>query len=286
MTAMAARTTMTTGAKPIETEHGSVEVMDITPDFALELLKRLHPNQRRLRADHVDNIARAMLAGLFLWNGETYKLDRDLRVVDGQHRLAAIAKSGVTHRGALIVTLNASNAIVTIDQGRPRTLNDVMTVSGKKDIPAAVISAILIDHCNFAGWRHMLREEQIRVIDAYTLRASLTKLYRLRAGRKLATVGPLAAASRILRGNHDDGMAFFTSVFTLNPVIYGEEVHVVRLLYSWLNSPERSRRGAGTEPGIQEAAYKCIRAWNAWRRGERLTVLRYEPGISFPPPSV
>lgn len=270
-------------SKPIETEFGSVEVMDITPEFALDLLKRLHPNQRRLRKDHVENIARAMMAGAFKWNGETYKLDRDMRVIDGQHRLAAIARSGITHRNALIVTINDEGAIATIDQGRPRTLNDVMRTSGKKDLPSVVVSAMLIEHCNFAGWRHMLRDEQIRVVEGYTLRDSIMKLYRLRSGRKLANAGSLAAAARVMRGNHDDGLAFFTSVFTMNPIIYGEQAPVVHLLYTWLNSPERSRRGAGTEEGIQEVAYKCLRTWNAWRRGERLTLLRYEPGIAFPP---
>jgi hypothetical protein len=268
--------------KPIETPDGSVEVMDITPEFALDLLKRLHPNQRRLRRDHVEALTRAMNAGTFRWNGETYKLDSDLRVIDGQHRLAAIASSGVTHRHALIVTINDDTAISSIDQGRPRTLSDVMRTSGQKDLPAPVTSAILIDHCNFAGWRQLQREYQISIVEGFTLRDSLTKLYRIRQGRKLATAGSLAAAARVLRGNHDDGMAFFTSVFTMNPIIYGEQAPVVHLLYSWLNSPERSRRGAGTEDGIQEAAFKCLRAWNAWRRGERLSVLRYEAGVSFP----
>lgn len=266
--------------KPIETPDGSVEVMDLTPEFALELLKRLHPNQRRLRRDHVEALTRAMAGGTFRWNGETYKLDADLRVIDGQHRLAAIATSGIPHKHALVVTINDDTAISSIDQGRPRTLNDVMRTSGYKDLPSVVTSAILIDHCNFAGWRQLQREDQIRIVESFTLRESLSKLYRIRQGRKLATAGSLAAAARVLRGNHDDGMAFFTSVFTMNPIIYGEQAPVVHLLYSYLNSD--SRRGAGTEDGIREAAFKSLRAWNAWRRSERLNVLRYEAGVSFP----
>jgi len=274
------------GTPPIVTTEGTVEITDITPDLAMELLKHLHPQQRRLRKDHIENLARAMTGGTFRWNGEPYQLDRDLQVVNGQHRLGAIVRSGITHKNAIVVVLNDDRAIASIDQGRPRTLADVLQTTGHKLAPSTITSAILIEHCNFSGWRHVDREAQLGVLSAVPkpLMDDLMKLYKLkrRGDRKLVTAGTLAAAIRIMRANRDDGLAFFTALFTQNPVVYGENVDAIRVLYTFLMSSERMKRGVGSEEGIQEASYKTLRAWNAWRRGERVNYLRFDPSYSFP----
>ena len=105
--------------------HGTdlnLEVLTITPDLAASWLARGGVN-RKLREHYITKLVADMLRGEWRLNGEAIKLDTHGRVRDGQHRLTAIARSGVTIQ-SLVVRGISEKAFDTLDSGRTRSVAD------------------------------------------------------------------------------------------------------------------------------------------------------------------
>ena len=98
---------------------------------AVNLLKKNEQN-RRLNKRRVNNFATLMSQGL--WeedNGETLTIDKEGNLLDGQHRLTAMVKSGESlyfwvARGAEPEVKN------TIDTGKARSVTDIFALNGEK----------------------------------------------------------------------------------------------------------------------------------------------------------
>jgi hypothetical protein len=270
----------------MKTSGGQIERLpELTPAFAAELLEQLHPDQRRLRKSHVTQLANAMREGRWRWTADPIKLDKELRVIDGQHRLAAVVESGVTLRDVLVATLDDPEAFKSLDQGITRSLGDMMKTAGRKTVPRTISGAIVCEHFGWDNWRGRLsREEQMELIEEFPWLDDL-KAMRKASPRQayIFTVGPLSAAIRCMRVNHDAAVAFFTAVFSMNPIIYGQPNDHVRLLYTFLQ--QRPNSGTPSSPKIiVEQAWKSVRAWNAWRQQEKISRLVYNPGSPIPTP--
>lgn len=100
------------------------ERITITPEMAKNVLETSNPDNRPISPREVDMLAREMEAGRFKDNGDTFKFDTTGRLLDGQHRLAAIAKSGIPLIDAIIVYGISPDAVDTIDSGRKRSASD------------------------------------------------------------------------------------------------------------------------------------------------------------------
>lgn len=111
----------------------------ITPEIALDLLTR-NTNNRKLNPTRVAVLAALMIAGKFIFNGETIKIDRNGRMLDGQHRLHAIIKSGIPQYMIIVEDLDPE-CWITIDTGRSRSLADVFQHEGIQD-PKNIAAAI------------------------------------------------------------------------------------------------------------------------------------------------
>jgi len=93
----------------------------ITPERAAELLKSNTANYRRLMPDRVKQYADDLSAGLWQLNGETIKISSDGVLFDGQHRLAAIVKSGCPMRTFVVYGVQPSMNICDVGMGRTAT---------------------------------------------------------------------------------------------------------------------------------------------------------------------
>ena len=71
------------------------EIMKVSPEMATKWLEKNIVN-RRIRDYKVNAYARDMKNGDWRLNGEAIVFNKSGQLVDGQHRLNAIAKSGVT----------------------------------------------------------------------------------------------------------------------------------------------------------------------------------------------
>lgn len=106
-----------------------VELVEITPLEASELLANSHTTQRPLSKRRVASLAAAIERGEWKVTHQPIALDTAMNVIDGQHRLAAIVKSGIAVK--LLVASDADPATFgVVDTGAPRSLAAILTIDG------------------------------------------------------------------------------------------------------------------------------------------------------------
>lgn len=103
----------------------------ITPEAASKLLAACNTRNRPLKASHVAWLAEQMRAGRWMKNGDTITFARDGTLIDGQHRLSAVALSQVTIECIVVRDVDA-DAFSTKDTGRPRSPSDVLALAGER----------------------------------------------------------------------------------------------------------------------------------------------------------
>lgn len=101
----------------------------VTPKKAMEWLKR-NVNNRPLSTSWSQRLADEMKAGRFRLNGEAIKFNCNGDLIDGQHRLNACVIAGVPFDSYVVVGLE-HDAFDTIDQGKKRTVSDILARRGE-----------------------------------------------------------------------------------------------------------------------------------------------------------
>ncbi len=118
----------------------------ITPDAASKILQK-NDNNRNIVRNWVEFYKRQMLN--HQWredNGQTIVISKSGRLIDGQHRLTAIAESGVT-LDMLVLRGVPEDYICTIDTGKPRSSADHLKVFGFGNDPNILAAAARIAMC-------------------------------------------------------------------------------------------------------------------------------------------
>lgn len=110
------------GGKTLE-----VEVVTVNPELARVWLDRNAAN-RNLRAGHVSKIARSMALGEFAFVGDPIRIAKSGRLLDGQHRLAAVEKSGTT-QVMLVITGLEEDTQQYMDIGKIRSAADAIKLA-------------------------------------------------------------------------------------------------------------------------------------------------------------
>lgn len=119
-------------------------VETITPELATQYLSRNRKN-RTIRKRDVEAYAREIRRGTFQLTHQGIAFDTEDNLIDGQHRLMAIAMAGQPVQ--MMVTRGIPAATMkSIDRGAGRTMRDVMVLSdsGGADVTRASKNAIMI----------------------------------------------------------------------------------------------------------------------------------------------
>ncbi len=112
----------------------TVEICTVTPAQAEGLLKRNDGN--RLVADGVvEKYKRDMIARRWLLNGQTIKIGKTGRLLDGQHRCHAGVKSGIAFPAILVKNVD-EDVFDTFDLGGRRSFSDVLAQREEKNTAA------------------------------------------------------------------------------------------------------------------------------------------------------
>lgn len=126
----------------------------IMPKQALEMLKLNHHN-RPVSKPTVVKYANELKMGKWVYNGESIKIAKDGRILDGQHRLLAIIKSGRSMDTEILYDL-ADDIFDTIDVGRGRSHSDIFALNGvpyysRKAASASAVVSLLRKHTQING---------------------------------------------------------------------------------------------------------------------------------------
>ena len=116
-----------------------ITLTDINPAMA-KLMLQANTHNRPLSDKAMTDYSRDMAAGNWVSNGETIKIAEDGFVIDGQHRLAAVVKSGATLYDVIVVEGLPAHAQDTVDIGRRRTVSDIFSLAGETN--SGVLAAV------------------------------------------------------------------------------------------------------------------------------------------------
>ena len=100
--------------------------LHIDPSDAKSLLVK-NTNNRKLRQTVVDYYANEMINGNWIDNGDPIRIARSGRLLNGQHRLSALVKAGVTLPFHFLSNLS-EESFEQMDNGAKRTLNDNLDI--------------------------------------------------------------------------------------------------------------------------------------------------------------
>lgn len=158
-------------------KHTNVIIKDVTPEWAKETLEAHSKSQesgqfiqRPISQKTVLKYAGDMLAGNWAFTGQGISFDEDGNLMDGQHRLAAVCKSGVTIKMVVVSNLpkEVNNRIKTIDmfdQGKVRNLAGQLSIEGFKYYgEVATTSRLLVLLCGATALRNPVSTAQGLVI--------------------------------------------------------------------------------------------------------------------------
>lgn len=106
----------------------SFEIEVITPEKAREYLATSIGN-RLIKKDILTKLKAALTEGTFAVNGETIVFDSNGSLMDGHHRMEAIATSGIPAI-CLVVRGISRDVWTTMDSGTARSLGDVFRIEG------------------------------------------------------------------------------------------------------------------------------------------------------------
>jgi len=254
----------------------------ITPRMAAEFLAN-NTHNRKINSDRVANYARDMKSGRWPYNGETVKIAVDGTIIDGQHRLEACVLAGTPFHTELIQGLPMS-VQATVDTGRGRSVGDAFTLNGElysRNL-AAVCRRVWeweAKNYRFASRPTATHSEALEMPERYpSLRRSAEM------GHRISTVFPPARASAIATAHHiflqidpSDTAQFFASLETGADLPKG---HPVLALRNRLTQDKLNVRAIPFHVSVG----CCIRAWNAVRRGEELTMIKMTPDSAMPMP--
>jgi len=105
------------------------EMVYVTPTLAQEILENQNDRNRKINEAKVKKYTDDMRAGNWRGdNGESIKFDTRHKLIDGQHRLTAICRSGESMELEFRTGLDPDTR-VTIDTGKPRSGGDVLAMT-------------------------------------------------------------------------------------------------------------------------------------------------------------
>lgn len=255
------------------------QVMEITPKLAEKLLAR-NTHNRGISTSRIGQYAADIRKGDWQLNGEAIKIAQTGQILDGQHRLLAILEADRPMTSLLITGLPAETQ-ETMDQGRARSFGDVLKLRGEENyysLAAAVRMVCLYerDGIPFTAGRPAPTVQQLsRTLERNPEIRESVKL-ALRLQRPWIANSVVAAMHYLFSVAHEaDANDFITRLAT------GEDLQVVDAIYVLRERLIKEHYAVASVHSQVKLAF-IVRAWNAYRAGETLTRLVWNPGGSQP----
>jgi hypothetical protein len=266
-----------------------LDIVKVTPTIAKQWLATNTENNRRVRQERVDFYAAEMLSGRWVESsGETIKFDRSGKLIDGQHRLAAIIKANKTMRMTVARNLDQS-AFAVIDSGMARNGGDVLHIAG---IPNANVLAagIKVHHGlingildpDKSGVRMALSNRLL--MDIYSRESEYWQTWCRKSQRWYSGFSKITPHSFILgfstvldrMSKKRDKIDAFFDELCMDMAFDGS----VRLLRKRLIE-DKMKRNEKLTPAYKTIYF--IKVWNAYVSGKELKRISYDPDVEETP---
>lgn len=258
---------------------GGVELVKVTPEMAAEwLLHNTH--NRKLRERTVKAYAADITAGAWVWNGESIKFSAHGVLLDGQHRLAAIVEAGQPVE--MLVVRDLPDATQeTMDGGVKRKFQDVLNLRGEAS--SSALAAITRRVYNWElgsrkSWNNIAptNAQLLHVLEQHPELRDITTA-AINVARTCGIQGSIIGLGMFIFGriDTDDTDFFFSRLADGQNLASGDPIYELR------RTAEQSRSVRGERSAVYITAI-MIKAWNAYRAGDKISILRYRPGGANP----
>jgi len=246
----------------------SVEV--ITPQVAERLLAN-NPNNRPILAGVVERYRRDMVNGKWALNGQTVKIGRSGRLLDGQHRCRA-AIAGNCSFYAIVVRQVADSVFDTLDIGARRTLAVALQGRGVSNsiVLAGALRRLAAFELGQTRARYLTNSELLAVLDRYPEVA--TNAARIAAKSKKLIEGTSAVALHYWLGREDPAKAdeFFDRLHD------GIDLNRTHPILHLRNRLIDGRSADGRPLTSDEKIALALKSWRAFVQGRPMRQLRLD----------
>lgn len=251
-------------------------IQSVTPELAMKMLER-NTGNRTVNQDHVLTLAREMSLGRWKLNGSTISIN-DERLIDGQHRLLAVVKSGVPIETIIVEGL-PSGVFDTIDVGKKRTSSDTLSARGETHCKNLAAALAVVDRYVTGRVGKVVRYTNTEIEDL------LSKYPEIRRSVRVCTDTKKLVPKSVLTGCHylfsrkdeTDADRFVQHVISGSGITEEDPVYVLRerLLQ---NSLAKAKLSGDYIMAI------TIKAWNYGRSATKVRYLRFREEGERPEP--
>lgn len=276
------------------------EAVNVGHNEAVTLLGS-NTHNRKLRAGRTNIYAVDMLNGNWLTTGDAIKFSKTGVLLDGQHRLAALVQACTT--GALqqgdkippnpkltlpmvIIRGLDDEAQEAMDTGTARSLADILELNRGEKNPITLATALRIVYAWTSGSRRTIAKRGQATnatllaffdADPDTFRNLVTSVSsEYQKGDHLLPPSVLALTHWLFEDiEPGDAETFFARLQDGQGLLKGDAIYELR----------EALKRVRTERGHRATAYVLaltIKAWNAYRIGEKVNILTYKMGGAHP----
>lgn len=250
----------------------------VTPKKAMEWLKR-NINNRPLSPSTVKKYTSAMLDGAWVLNGDTIRFNENGDLIDGQHRLSACVQCNLPFE-TYVARDVPHKAFFTFDEGKRRSIGDVMATQGKKHYTTVAAALRCLFSYQTNGTLHIadaLRPDQANALLAKNPGIEDATHDACNNGAKgMIPPGTLAFLMYVTyRSDFKKAKEFWDKVGTGEGLSKAEPAFVLRKKLI-----ENLAASARLRPAALGAL--CVKAWNAHKAGEVIKQLKWIDGEKFP----
>lgn len=265
----------------------TARIITLTPAIASGLLDK-NPRNRTIGAKNYAIVLRAIQRGEWKLNGEAIMVARDGTLLDGQHRCLAVVESGIAIETFIVENLDA---VVqdTMNTGKSRSLGDILHIRGyvNSTALASIVRRIYVYEthglkASTAGSYPTTNHEVLAFFERNLwIEQIVPDSKRIAAASKLpgSVVGLLTHVFQTI--DRDDAAFFLQRLETGENLQLSSPIYVLRRALTILSES----KGAMNQSYLVAIA---VKAWNKYRDGEPIAMLKFLPGganpESFPVP--
>jgi len=251
-----------------------MEIRVITPEEAQEILFQAAAN-RPVKKHKVERFAADMANGEWHQTGETIAFDTLGKLIQGQHRMAAVVRAGVPIEFCVVYNVRTETQDV-MDSGTSRSLSDQLSMRDEKNTKSLASAVVLLQNWQAVGYprnhrstnllasiRFFEQNQGLRESVAFTIHKA--KRFRYPSGLAAAIHYRMSALSP------EDANQFWDVLCSTKTPANTEAIVVLRNMLISKTTSKQSRIE------LTYCASITVQAWNAWLTGADRTFYRWAP---------
>lgn len=251
------------------------EIVEITPAIA-EAMLEFNTRNRNLKKGSVIQYARDMRNGNWKFAGDPIRFDTTGRLLDGQTRLSAIIKAGRPIQMTVLTGLEPETQMV-MDSGVKRTAGDQLRMAGVVNVnkvASASRLALLVE--NESVRSNSYNPTTTEIMEWFEDHDDIGEYDRpATAVRSVLGGSPSAYMFAMWKTNQIDpatSALFWDGIYTGANLATDDPRLAFRSYMS--RAAQRAKNRTGTAVGTPQMLFAIARAWNVFRAGEKLSVIR------------